>query len=81
MKPSDYVRRNVRITPFRFEPVADYIERSGFRECYCYSSDFPHPEGGTAPLADFSRSIERLGSDAAEGLFVRNAEWLLAPLS
>jgi predicted TIM-barrel fold metal-dependent hydrolase len=80
MKPSDYVRRNLRVTPFRFEPVADYMERSDFRECYCYSSDFPHPEGGTAPLAEFSRSIERLGSDAAERLFVSNAEWVLPPL-
>jgi predicted TIM-barrel fold metal-dependent hydrolase len=81
LKPSDYVRRNVRVTPFRFEPVADYIERSGFGECYCYSSDFPHPEGGTAPLTEFARSIERLGPAAAERLFVKNAEWLLPPIS
>jgi len=80
MKPSDYIRRNLRITPFRFEPVADYIERSGFAECYCYSSDFPHPEGGSAPLAEFSRSIERLGSDAAERLFVQNGQWILPAL-
>jgi predicted TIM-barrel fold metal-dependent hydrolase len=77
MKPSDYVRRNLRVTPFRFEPVADYIDRQGFGECYCYASDFPHPEGGSEPLAEFSQRIERLGQSAAENLFVRNAEWLL----
>jgi predicted TIM-barrel fold metal-dependent hydrolase len=81
MKPSDYVRRNLRVTPFRFEPVADYIERSGFGECYCYSSDFPHPEGGTAPLSEFRQSIERLGPDAAEKLFVQNGEWVLPALA
>jgi hypothetical protein len=80
MKPSDYVRRNVRVTPFRFEPVADYIDSNGFGECYCYSSDFPHPEGGSWPLAEFRQRIERLGAAAAERLFVSNAEWLLPAL-
>jgi predicted TIM-barrel fold metal-dependent hydrolase len=81
LKPSDYVRRNLRVTPFRFEPVAEYIDRSGFGECYCYSSDFPHPEGGSAPLAEFSRRIERLGPAAAERFFVGNAEWVLPALA
>ncbi|MEY2936508.1 MAG: hypothetical protein RL033_7257 [Pseudomonadota bacterium] len=80
LKPSEYVRRNLRVTPFRFEPVADYIDRQGFAECYCFSSDFPHPEGGTSPITEFARHIERLGPDAAEALFVRNAEWLVPPL-
>lgn len=77
LKPSDYVRRNVRVTPYRFEPVADYIDRYGFEECYCYSSDFPHPEGGTRPLQEFVEHISRLGETAAEKFFVTNAEWLL----
>lgn len=77
LKPSEYLRRNVRLTPYRFERVADYIERYGFAECYCYSSDFPHPEGGTEPLAEFSRHIERLGNGFAEQFFVTNGEWLL----
>lgn len=81
MKPSDYVRRNVRVTPFRFEPVASYIDRYGFEECYCFSSDFPHPEGGVEPLKEFAQSIERLGLGAAERLFVRNAEWVLPALT
>nr|AHB82068.1 putative amidohydrolase [Jahnella sp. MSr9139] len=81
MKPSDYVRRNIRVTPFRFEPVADYIDRYGFEECYCFSSDFPHPEGGVAPLKEFRQNIERLGQEAAEKLFVKNAEWVLPALA
>jgi predicted TIM-barrel fold metal-dependent hydrolase len=77
MKPSDYVRRNVRVTPYRIEPVADYIDRYGYAECYCYSSDFPHPEGGTKPIQQFVAHIERLGPTVAEQFFVTNAEWLL----
>jgi predicted TIM-barrel fold metal-dependent hydrolase len=80
MKPSDYIRRNLRITPFRFEPIADYIDRYGYEECYCYSSDFPHPEGGTRPLKEFTENIGRLGQVAAEKFFVTNGEWLLPPL-
>lgn len=81
MKPSDYIRRNIRVTPFRFEPVAKYIERYGLKECYCFSSDFPHPEGGTAPLAEFRRNIAAQGPEVAELLFVKNGEWVLPALT
>lgn len=80
LKPSEYVRRNVRVTPYRFEPVADYIDRYGLEECYCYSSDFPHPEGGTEPIREFAKHIERLGLAFAEQFFVTNGEWLVPAL-
>jgi predicted TIM-barrel fold metal-dependent hydrolase len=80
MKPSEYIRRNVRVTPYRFEPVADYIDRYGLADCYCFSSDFPHPEGGTGPIQEFVDHIERLGQDVAEKFFVTNSQWLLPPL-
>ena len=80
MRPSDYIRRNVRVTPYRNEPVADYIDRYGYEDCYCYSSDFPHPEGGTRPIPEFVDNIGRLGQPAAEKFFVTNAEWLLPAL-
>jgi len=80
LKPSDYIRRNVRVTPYRIEPVADYIDRYGYAECYCYSSDFPHPEGGTKPIQQFVDHIGRLGPAVAEQFFVTNAEWLLPAL-
>ncbi|MGK3989848.1 amidohydrolase family protein [Sorangium sp. So ce136] len=81
LRPSEYIRRNIRVTPFRIEPVATYIDRYGFDECYCFSSDFPHPEGGVEPLKEFRQNIERLGQGAAEKLFVKNAEWVLPALS
>ncbi len=77
MKPSEYIRRNIRVTPYRIENIADHIERYGLAECYCYSSDFPHPEGGTAPVTEFARTIDRLGADIAKGFFVSNAQWVL----
>ena len=77
MTPSDYMRRNIRVTPYRFEPVGDLVERFGFDDCYCYSSDFPHPEGGRTPIQDFEKHIERLGQRNAEKFYVTNAEWVM----
>jgi predicted TIM-barrel fold metal-dependent hydrolase len=77
MPPSEYIHRNIRVTPYRIENVADYIDRYGLAQCYCYSSDFPHPEGGNAPITDFTRSIDRLGAEMSKGFFVSNAQWVL----
>ncbi|MFK7829720.1 MAG: amidohydrolase family protein [Congregibacter sp.] len=81
MKPSEYIRRNVRVTPFRVENVADYVERYGMAECYCYSSDFPHPEGGQDPVGEFQQKIDRLGNGFFEQFFCSNGEWLLPELN
>ena len=80
LKPSEYVQRNIRVTPYWFENVADYIDHHGLAECYCYSSDFPHPEGGTRPIQDFEERIGRLGQKSAEAFYVTNAEWVLPEL-
>jgi hypothetical protein len=77
MKPSDYIRRNVRISLFDIEPVDVYIEQFDMPEIYCYSSDYPHPEGGKNPMGDISGKLERFGPDIMRKVFVENAEWLL----
>ena len=77
MKPSDYIRRNVRFALFDIEPVDVYIEQFGMPEIYCYSSDYPHPEGGRNPMGDISGKLERFGPDIMRKVFVENAEWLL----
>jgi predicted TIM-barrel fold metal-dependent hydrolase len=80
MKPSEYIRRNIRVTPYRFEPLDTIIRNFGLSECYCYSSDFPHPEGGTEPIKEFSDWIKPLGQREAENFFVSNGAWVLPPL-
>ena len=78
LKPSEYVRRQVRVAPFPFEPVASWIERSGFEEVYVFSTDFPHEEGGVNPVESFSRDLAPLGPAVAERFFVINGADLLA---
>ena len=64
-QPSDYVRRNVRVAAFDIEDVGAYIDRYGLEDVYCYASDFPHVEGGNAPMTRFSNSIGRHGDTSS----------------
>lgn len=78
MRPSDYIARNVRVTPFHFEPVDEYIEKYPKMESvYCYSSDYPHIEGGRESVRTFYNKLRRLGDEVAQRFFVDNGELLL----
>ncbi|MEK9625594.1 MAG: amidohydrolase family protein [Gammaproteobacteria bacterium] len=81
MLPSEYIRQNIRVTPYRIENVADYVDRYGMAECYCYSSDFPHPEGGNEPVKEFASNVSRLGEAFSSAFFSENGEWVLPQLS
>src|SRR3954447_19613660 len=56
LKPSEYVQRQVRVTPYPHEDAGWTIANSGERVCM-FSSDFPHVEGGRNPIARFERSM------------------------
>jgi predicted TIM-barrel fold metal-dependent hydrolase len=73
LRPSEYIARNVRVSPFDFEPVGKYIELHGLEDVYCFASDYPHVEGGKKPLEKFTASLEPLGSKVLEKFFVSNA--------
>jgi predicted TIM-barrel fold metal-dependent hydrolase len=77
LRPSEYISRNVRVTPFDFEPVGEYIRRDGMEDVYCFGSDYPHVEGGKSPISKLVSSIEPLGPRVMEKFFVTNARPLL----
>jgi len=56
MRPSDFVRRQVRVTPYPTEDVGRLVERCG-SELFMFSSDYPHVEGGRNPLKRFETSL------------------------
>ena len=56
LRPSEYVRRQVRVTPYPTEDVGWIIANSGPELCM-FSSDFPHVEGGRKPLERFEASL------------------------
>jgi uncharacterized protein len=56
MKPSEFVKRQVRVTPYPHEDAGWIIRNSGDEVCL-FSSDFPHVEGGRNPLKRFGESL------------------------
>ena len=67
LRPSEYVRRQMRFTPYPTEDVGWIIEQAG-PETVLFSSDYPHVEGGRRPIERFERSMEGC-SDAARHAF------------
>jgi predicted TIM-barrel fold metal-dependent hydrolase len=63
MRPSDYVHRQVRFTPYPTEDVGWIIEQGG-ADLPMFSSDYPHVEGGRRPVERFEASL----GDANEGV-------------
>ena len=77
LQPSEYIRRNVRVSLFDIGPVDTYIDQFNMPEIYCYASDYPHPEGGKDPMGDVSAKLARFGPDILRKVFVENGQWLL----
>ncbi len=80
LKPSEYVRRQVRVTPYPTEPTGWIIEQSAPEICM-FSSDYPHVEGGRNPYGRFERSTEDLDDAALDAFFRRNFEDLMGRAS
>ncbi|MGH3452400.1 MAG: hypothetical protein ACRDQW_17190, partial [Haloechinothrix sp.] len=68
---SEYVHRQLRFTPFPGEPVGALIDRAG-DDLFMFSSDYPHPEGGTDPLAKFEATLGSVADPALERFFSSN---------
>lgn len=56
LRPTEFVRRQVRVTPYPTEDVGWIIKQSGPEICL-FSSDYPHVEGGRRPLERFETSL------------------------
>jgi uncharacterized protein len=76
LKPSEYVRRQLKFTPFPFEDTRWLIDQEG-PELFMFSTDYPHPEGGRRPFEIFTGALEGFGDDAEERFFWRNGAELV----
>jgi predicted TIM-barrel fold metal-dependent hydrolase len=56
LRPSEYVRRQVRVTPYPMEDVGWIVDQAG-PEVVLFSSDYPHVEGGRRPIEHFEASL------------------------
>jgi len=73
LTPSNYVRRQIRVTPYPTEPTGWIIEQAG-PEIAMFSSDFPHVEGGRNPLRRFDTEVAHLSPEVQERFFRFNFE-------
>jgi hypothetical protein len=75
LRPSEYFRRQVRVSSFSYEQPARLTAKAG--DLFMCCSDFPHSEGTATPIDDY----DRVGSDPSEniGLFHDNVAVLLTP--
>ncbi len=73
MTPSEYLKRQVRVSLFPFEDAGWLIEQAG-EELFMFASDYPHPEGGRDPLGRFEASLGAHGVSEAvrERFYSRN---------
>jgi predicted TIM-barrel fold metal-dependent hydrolase len=81
VKPSEYVRRQVRATPYPHEDTGWTVANAGDEVCL-FSSDFPHVEGGRNPIARFERSLDAagIGAEARRRFYWDNFVDLLGPV-
>ncbi len=76
LRPSDYLRRQVRFTPFPFEDTAWLVEQCG-PELFMFSTDYPHPEGGKRPFEAFGDAVAPFDDATRERFFWRNGAELI----
>jgi predicted TIM-barrel fold metal-dependent hydrolase len=76
LKASDYVRRQVKFTPFPGEDIGHMIRDAG-AELFLFSSDYPHPEGGKDPIRKFEETMEGISDEAKDQFYRRNFEEMM----
>jgi predicted TIM-barrel fold metal-dependent hydrolase len=71
MRPSEYVRRQLRATPYPTEDVG-WIVREAGAEIPLFSSDYPHVEGGRNPIKRFEATLGDAPDRARDAFYRHN---------
>lgn len=77
-KPSEIVKRQVRVTPYPHED-AGWIIANSSKEVCMFSSDYPHIEGGRNPLKRFDASLSIVSEQEKTAFFYDNFVDLMGP--
>ncbi|HKU43992.1 MAG TPA: amidohydrolase family protein [Polyangiales bacterium] len=76
LRASEYIRRQVRFTPFPGEDVGRMIKDSG-PELYLFSSDYPHPEGTDDPVRRFEHKMQDIDDSAKQQFYSENFRYMM----
>lgn len=79
LKPSEYLARNVRVTPFNDIEPPDALFRTypHLASCFCYSTDYPHIEGGINVRDKVIQALAPLGPEILEAYLSDNGRLLV----
>jgi uncharacterized protein len=72
MKPSEYFRRQIRVSAFWSEPLM-WLFRSAGPEVFMFASDFPHPEGSDNAVERSWRILDQMPPEVITRFFSTNA--------
>ena len=70
-RPSEIVRRQLRVAPYPHEDAGWIIANAGEEVCM-FSSDYPHVEGGRNPLKRFDESLKGTSARGVERFYSEN---------
>jgi predicted TIM-barrel fold metal-dependent hydrolase len=71
MRPSDYVHRQMKFTPYPTEDVGWLVADSG-ADLFMFNSDYPHVEGGRRPIERFERSLGDASDSVRQSFYCDN---------
>jgi predicted TIM-barrel fold metal-dependent hydrolase len=80
LRASEYIRRQVRFTPFPGEDVGRLIRDAG-PELFLFSSDYPHPEGTDDPIGRFEHYMREIDDAAKEQFYAQNFRYMMGAWS
>lgn len=78
LKPSEFVQRQVRVTPYPHEPAGWIVEQCG-PQVAMFSSDYPHVEGGRNPMKRFEASLAGCSAEEKQAFYCDNFADLMGP--
>ena len=77
LKPSEYIRKHIKFTPFPGED-AGYLIKDAGAELFMFSSDYPHPEGTNDPIGRFERTFADISEADRDRFYRSNFEEMMS---
>lgn len=71
LRPSEYVERQVRVTPYPTEDIGWVTDQIG-PDVLLFNTDYPHVEGGRRPFERFERSLDGRSEAIRERFYTEN---------
>jgi predicted TIM-barrel fold metal-dependent hydrolase len=71
LRPSEYVERQIRVTPYPTEDVGWVTQQVG-PNVLLFNTDYPHVEGGRRPYERFERSLGDASEDVRQAFYCDN---------